>query len=115
MLRSGAADARCCECAPYKYQSAVLCCIVVSVCVRVQLIHGPTGSVVAVVTVLCVSLCVCECSRPMGPRMVLWWLLCVNVCAADPWAQDGSVVAVVCVQLTHGPMVSGVAVVCVCV
>ncbi len=69
-----------------------------------------------------------------GPRMVLWWLcvcaadpwahagsvvavVCVCGCAADPWAHTGSVVAVmcVCVQLTHGPTGSVVVNVRVCV
>ena len=39
------------------------------------------------------------------------------VCAADPWAHGfcGGCCVCVCVQLTHGPMGSMVAVVCVCV
>ena len=51
-----------------------------------------------------------------GLRMVLWWLC---VCAADPWAHAGSVVAVVCVcvgvRLTHGPTLVLWWLLCVCV
>ena len=61
---------------------------VVSVCVCVQLTHGPAGSVVAVA-------CVCDCVQlTHGPTGSV--VAGVSVCAADPWAQDGSVV-VVCV------------------
>ena len=57
--------------------------------------------------------CVCVCAADPWAHGFCGGC-CVSVCAADPWAQDGSVV-VVCVQLTQGPTLVLWWLLCVCV